>query len=139
MHIEASQGADGECICVWVGAYHGVWLQQLENGRAEWQDADLKLEYRWALVWNSARPDIPTLLTSAAPWQNETKDTPSKPVPAPAGIPDCVLFNQGKCEAQAAHPSECHICTYCLHMVNHVCMHQERFHRCKVYDQAAKD
>ena len=36
-------------------AYHGVWLQQLENGRAEWHDIELKFEYRPALVWNSSR------------------------------------------------------------------------------------
>ena len=39
-----------------VRSYHWVWLQQLENGRAEWQDTDLKLEFRRALVWNLARP-----------------------------------------------------------------------------------
>ena len=32
-----------------------VWLQQHENRRAEWDDADLKLEFRRALVWNSER------------------------------------------------------------------------------------
>ena len=95
-------------------AYRGVWLQQLENGKAEWQDADLKLEYRQALVWSSARPGIPTLQTPAAIRQNENKDTPSKPVLAPQVPKGYVLFNQGKFGAQAAHPSERHICTYCL-------------------------
>ena len=28
-----------------VRAYNGVWLQQLENGRAEWHDTKLKLEF----------------------------------------------------------------------------------------------
>ena len=36
-----------------VRAYH-VWLQQIENGRAQWIDVDAKLEFRRALVWHTA-------------------------------------------------------------------------------------
>ena len=35
-----------------VQAFHAIWLQQLENGHAEWGDEVKKLEFRRALVWN---------------------------------------------------------------------------------------
>ena len=34
-------------------ACHAVWLQQIENGRAQWMDEDAKLEFKRA-VWNAA-------------------------------------------------------------------------------------
>ena len=35
-----------------VWAFHAVWLQQMEQGRASWKDAELKLGFRCALVWH---------------------------------------------------------------------------------------
>ena len=43
----------------------------------EWDDVELKLDYRRALVWNSARPNIPRPQISVAPRQNQTKDISS--------------------------------------------------------------
>ena len=37
-----------------VWAFHAVWLQQLEDGRADWGDEAKKLEFWRALVWNKA-------------------------------------------------------------------------------------
>ena len=37
-----------------VRAYHAVWLQQIENGQARWDDAHTKLEFCHALVWHPA-------------------------------------------------------------------------------------
>ena len=47
-----------------VCTYHTVSLQQMENGRAEWQDTICKLEFYRALIWNTiqrgnARPHPP--------------------------------------------------------------------------------
>ena len=36
-----------------IRAYHAVWLQQIENGCAEWKNTDIKLELCRALVWNT--------------------------------------------------------------------------------------
>ena len=33
-----------------VRTYHAVWLQQIENGHAEWEDTDIKLEFCRALI-----------------------------------------------------------------------------------------
>ena len=120
-------------------AYDGVWLQQLENRWAEWDAADLKLEFICALVWNLAQPSVPRLQTSSAPRQAQTKDTTTKPVTAKLGTKACALINQRKCVAHADNPSDHHICAYCLNVAKRVCVHQERFCRRKKYDQVAKN
>ena len=33
-----------------------MWLQQLENGKAEWGDYELKMKFRKSLVWHSVAP-----------------------------------------------------------------------------------
>lgn len=42
-------------VYVWpvMRLYHTVWLQQLKNGHASWSDAETKLNFRCALVWNA--------------------------------------------------------------------------------------
>ena len=35
-----------------VWAYHAAWLQQIENGWADWKDVEIKIECRRALVLN---------------------------------------------------------------------------------------
>ena len=37
-----------------VSAFHAIWLQQLERGRVTWADEEVKVDYRWAMVWHSA-------------------------------------------------------------------------------------
>ena len=32
-------------------AFHGVWMNQIEQGWCTWQDDEEKLKFRWALVW----------------------------------------------------------------------------------------
>ena len=81
-----------------VRAYHGVWLQQLENGRDEWHDIELKLEFRHVLVWNSARTTTSRSQPSDAPQKtatsrkNQNKDTNPNPVPDSLGTKACALF-----------------------------------------------
>ena len=35
-----------------VRAYHAVWLQHLEQGRASWNDEITRHKLQWALVWH---------------------------------------------------------------------------------------
>ena len=39
-------------------AYNAVWLQQIENGRVNWDDGDAKFKFHHTLVWHSAYPTI---------------------------------------------------------------------------------
>ena len=55
-----------------VRAYHGVWLQQLENRRAEWHNTEFKLEFRRALVWS---PTLFQLPLGQKPLPCTTKET----------------------------------------------------------------
>ena len=51
-----------------VRVYHAVWLQQLENGHADWDDKAKKLKFRHELVWGTLC--ITALLTSPSPQHN---------------------------------------------------------------------
>ena len=121
-----------------VWAYHAVWLQQLENGHAEWKNIDLKLEFRRALVWNSAQCDNARPRPLAAPRQFAAKDMGAKPATSKPGTKSCALFNQRKCGDQRDNPADRHICSYHLNVAKKVCVHQQRFCQCKIYDEAAK-
>ena len=35
-------------------AFHGVWMNQIEQGQCTWLDDEEKLNFRWALVWNES-------------------------------------------------------------------------------------
>ena len=37
-----------------VRAYHAIWLQQIENGRVQWMNAEPTVEVRGALVWRAS-------------------------------------------------------------------------------------
>ena len=120
-----------------VCAYHAVWLQQLENRQADWKDAECKLEFCRSLVWNAVqRGDSSKPQPMTANWQQTAKEAGGKPAPAKAGTKSCTVFNQGKCMAQAEHPADCHICSYCLTSARRVCSHQESFFRRNSYDEA---
>ena len=118
-----------------VRVYHGVWLQQLENGWAEWNDAALKLPWS-GIQLDQAFPDI-------RHHQHLDRHIPKASPPSlfqdKTGIKACTLFNQGKYRAQADHPSDHHICGHCLTWPSVcVCVHQERFCHRQIYDQAAR-
>ena len=49
-----------------VRAYRTVWLQQIENGRAKWTDAEVKLEFHRALMGHASPPTIISKQTIAA-------------------------------------------------------------------------
>ena len=109
-----SQGAleDGETFG-WptVRAYHAVWLQHIEQGRATWDDETTRLKLRRYLVWHRMAPSSQPSSTPAS--------TPQAPTRAPRctanpGDRACVAFNQGMCTSNVAHPADLHVCSYCL-------------------------
>ena len=44
------------CVCVCVCAFHGAWLNQLEQGIFTRDDVDAKLRFKRALVWHAPPP-----------------------------------------------------------------------------------
>ena len=40
-------------------AFHGVWMNQIDQGQYTWQDDDEKLKFRWALVWHNSLSSPP--------------------------------------------------------------------------------
>ena len=103
-----------------IHAYHVVWLQQIENGSAEWDDTDVKLEFHRDLVWNTVKSQASDPYCSPpAGCEGHGKQAchnHGKP-----GTKICTLLNQGKCTAQSQHPPDKHICSYCLNVAKKVC------------------
>ena len=52
-HLEKLMGDVGLHRWEHVRAYHGVWLNQLEQRRFTWDDVEAKLRFRTALVWHA--------------------------------------------------------------------------------------
>ena len=54
-----------------VRAYHAVWLQHIEQGRATWEDETTRLKLRRSLVWHrmapSSQPSSTPAITPQAP------------------------------------------------------------------------
>ena len=47
---------DGETFGWPVRAYHAVWLQHIEQGRATWEDETTRLKLHRSLVWHRMAP-----------------------------------------------------------------------------------
>ena len=122
-----------------VQVFHAVWLQQLENGCADWGDEAKKPEFRCMLMWNPMHRSAPhKAQPSAQPQQKPGKDATGRPFMAKPRMKACVVLNTGKCITHADHPKELHICTYCFIVACKQCAHQVRFYRHKTYDEATK-
>ena len=65
---------DGKCFR-WptVRAYHVVWLQHLERGRATWDDEATRLKLHKALVWHREAPSSQPSTTTATIRQTLTR------------------------------------------------------------------
>ena len=93
-----------------VRAYHTVWLQHLEQGRATWDDEVTRLKLQRALLWHRiAYPTKPQ--PNAAISTNKPKAPSQAPRhigpfsdPAQLGNRACVTYNQGLCFSKSAHP-----------------------------------
>ena len=91
---------------------------------------------RHALLWNSVHQrSNPRPQPLSGPGQSSTKDTAAKPVTAEPGTKACARYNHGKCRTQADHPSDHHICAYCLNVAKRLCIHQERFFHHKIDEE----
>ena len=112
-----------------VRAYHAVWLQHLEQGRAMWHNETTKLKLRRALVWHRIAP-------SSQPRSTPASTTPQAPIralrhmgpfrlTAQPGDQACITYNQGLCTSNAAHQADLHMCSFCLQATHRLCQHYE--------------
>ena len=106
-----------------VRGYHAVWLQQIENGRVNWDHSEAKLVLLCqALVWHSVhsaiKPDRAAPAAPAVSLEKPEKGTGTTSVAAKPATCDCAAYNEGASSKQDQHPKELHICTYCLEMAS---------------------
>ena len=99
-------------------AFYAVWLQQLENGRADWGDEAKKLEFQRALVWNKAIEGHTTKTFKTQPTGNTLqkvgKEATGRPTTAKPGTKACAPYNAGSAMHKLITQ---HICTS-VHIVS---------------------
>jgi hypothetical protein len=122
-----------------VKAFHGVWLNHIEQGRATWHDEKTREKLRRQFVWNAPR-HAPA---ATAQHVNKPVNFPNHAAPSsdrgqgrrrqyapvvPAG-PDnkpCKAFNLGTCSKGTSHPQADHVCSFCFRAQNRLCYHMEK-------------
>ena len=111
-----------------VRAYHVVWLQQIENGRAKWSDVNEKLEFCRALVWHAVPPTSRLKQAGSAPRPKKAAvQRSSTTVTMILGTKACSAFNKEGCTQQEDHRPDLHTWAYCMASVNIQCVHPKRF------------
>ena len=63
-----------------VRTFHGVWLNQLEQGQCTWMDEEEKLRFCRALVWHPApsSPSVPATTNASARASQYKNKSPTK-------------------------------------------------------------
>jgi hypothetical protein len=101
-----------------VRAYHGVWLQEIEQGRVQWADHTTRNDLRRRYIWTPAT-------TATRPHQQQARsDRPSGGRNMPtrgkgngslfSKNQHCPGYQTGKCKQSRDHNQVDHICKYCL-------------------------
>ena len=72
-HLEELMGESTLYSCERVRAYHGVWINQLEQGQASWENEEEKVRFRCALISHLATS------ASAAPFTSAASGTQKQP------------------------------------------------------------
>ena len=123
-----------------VREHHAAWLQLLEQDRAAWSDRSKRAQLLRLMVWS--KPSIssgfphpsPASVTSINP-RLRTQELVGRfgyvSVPSKPGDRACSGSNRGVCSSNTSHPSELHVCKYCLRVAQKLCRHPESRCRCK--------
>ena len=119
-----------------VRAYHVVWLRHLEQCKATWDDEATRLKLHRVLVWHRMAPSsqlssTPTTTTPQAPTRAPRRTGPFR-LTAQPGDQACVAYNQGLCTSNAAHPTDLHVCSFCLQVTHRLCQHSGLNCKCKM-------
>jgi hypothetical protein len=126
-----------------VRAAHAILLQQIEGGRASWEDKanrhDIRVSHiHWPSQAAARRPSKPA--KAAAPFRSQAAANPSTsfgggntayiappPTYAEAGDKACRDYNRRGCRNAADHPEYIHCCDFCLRTKGRICKHSGRF------------
>ena len=108
-----------------VRAYHAVWLQHLEQGRATWDDEATRLKLCRALVWHRMAPSSQPSATPATTTPQALTRGPRHMDPTHPADQACVAYNQVLCTSNVAHPANLHVCSFCLQTAHKLCQHTE--------------
>jgi hypothetical protein len=127
-----------------VRAAHAILLQQIESGRASWEDKSNRQDIRvshihWPAQAAGRRASKPA--KAAATFSTQAAATPSTsygggntaaytappPTYAEAGDKACRDYNRRGCRNAAEHPEYIHCCDYCLRTKGRICKHSGKY------------
>ena len=91
-----------------VRAYHAVWLQNIEQSRATWEDKITHLKLCRSLVWHRLACSAQLSSTPASTLQAPTR---APRCTANPGHRACMAFNEGLC---GSNVGGLHVCSSCL-------------------------
>ena len=130
--------------------YHTAWLQLLEQGQATCMDERERIELQRLMVWSkpslSSRVSNPLSTQSVSagsqpplPYANQGRVGRNNYVfqVSKPGDKACLTFNRGSCQTPATHPSDPHICAYCLWVAQRSCCHPESRCNCKKWGRGS--
>ena len=88
-------------------AFHTIWLQQLEQGRVNWADEEVKLKYRRTVVWHHVvAPSQSAPAPCHQPQKKQQRGTQIFNVLVKSGSRAYVGFSKGTCTNDTPHPTE---------------------------------
>jgi hypothetical protein len=97
-----------------VRSYHGVWLQEIEQGKVQWADNTARDVLRRRYIWTPAPQQQ---AYSATPTRGKKMATRGKGkglhIDFSKNQP-CAAYQSGECEQSSDHNKVDHICKYCL-------------------------
>ena len=122
-----------------VREYHAAWFQLLEQGQTAWGDESKRAQLRSLMVWSkpslsSRLPHPPSTSVTSANLRPPTQGPVDRfwyvSVPFKPGDSACSGYNIGICFSNTSHPSDLHVCMYCLRVAQKLCKHPES--KCRI-------
>jgi hypothetical protein len=142
-----------------VRSAHRIFLQQIEAGRIQWDDATGRTEIRSEHIWHAAPAASSSNTSSYASSHRASTYTksPARRAPRPQqpfttnsyaerpagdfimakeGDRTCTAYNTKHCHDGENHKKLQHACEYCRSSRGRICKHPERICNRKYHDQA---
>ena len=87
-------------------AFHGVWLNQLKQGKCTWFDKEVKLQFCTSLIWHPVHTSLSYFKDSrTSPRTRQCRSQACYSGPVKPDTKACKVFNEGMCDKQMTHAS----------------------------------
>ena len=109
--------------------FHGVWLNQLEQGHCTWMDEEEKLQFCRTLIFHpasSSSPSTPPTTRALGKTSQHSHKSPTEyNTTARPGTKACQAYTIMDATGGGGAPEHEHICSFCLLSINRAFLHSE--------------